>query len=631
MFHFDFTVPSILILLIFLTYFLCEPRLPVRKNRLFVGLVLLEIVVLLFDILSSQADMNYRNLSAFTVELLNMAYFVFFLARIFWFFLYTLDILRRFPKTVSGTMLLYAAVFLLSELITLSGFWTGAVFRIDLDGYHRGPLYNVLYVCFFFYLAVSFVLIILDRRKLSTRDLVSLTGYNVILLVGNIVRILMPQYLVMNTFCLMALMVIFISFENPAIYTMPSGSFTFSAFREYIEERVEQKDYRILGFALRNYSDAREVFGLKQMEQGVNLICKYMTETYPSLPFFYLRSGCFALAGRENLDIRKLTEEISERFRQPWVADETELYLNVAFVQMSSASGRTDAENVVESLTLTLFEIGQREATDNRLFDLDTPSILEHEVSVKRALDHAVENDSVEVFFQPMVDAKTGSLTAAEALARLRDEQGSLIPPADFIGLAEKNGKINRLGEQVLEKVCSFIRGQDMKALGLQWINVNLSPVQCMNRELCTRFLEILNRYEVPAEFVHLEITEASMLDFDMLTGQMRELQKQGFCFALDDYGSGYSNLSRLKLLPFTNIKLDLDLVQAHCKDPDPVLPTFVRLFRDKGLTITAEGIENEAMAQEMSDIGCDYLQGYYFSRPLPQEEFLAKYAPSSR
>ena len=176
----------------------------------------------------------------------------------------------------------------------------------------------------------------------------------------------------------------------------------------------------------------------------------------------------------------------------------------------------------------------------------------------------------------------------------------------------------------MLEKVCRFFSEHDPKQL--QWVNVNLSPIQCMNPELRTRFVDILSRYRVPPPFIHLEITEASMIDYTVLTEQMNELRNRGFCFVLDDYGSGYSNLSRLQRLPFTGIKLDMEIVRAHCKDPNPVLPTLVRVFRERGLSITAEGIETDAVAEEMTAIGCDYLQGYLFSRPVPMDEFRQKY-----
>ena len=614
-------------LLIFLGYFLFQPRLPIRRNRLFFGLLFLQIAVILFDILSSRADNEPLNTTIFLSWLLNMAFFVLFFARIFWFFLFTMNLTGAFPERKKWVRMgLYSLVLIVCVLITLSSVLTGAVFRIDADGYHRGPLYGILYVCAWFYLLLSAALLAAHRRRLSRSELISAVLYNAILAVGYVARYLWPNVLVMNFFCLMAITVIIFAFENPAIYVSTSGGYTFGGLHELIGERINHSGFRVLGFAVRNYADAQAVYGFKQIEQGVTLICRYMMERYPTLEFFYLRAGCFALVGPRSMDVERLSGEIAGRFHQPWVSDETELFLDIAFVHISPDSGLDTADKIMETLMLALVSIGKREGATNMLLDLDNSCLLEREVQVKRALEQAVEENRVEVFLQPLVDAGTGALVAAEALARLRDEHGALIPPGEFISMAEKNGQINRLGEQVLEKVCAFIHEHGMKDLGLQWINVNLSPVQCMNRELCSRFTEILQRYEVEPRWVHLEITEESMIDSRLLMGQMSELWKAGFCFALDDYGSGYSNLSRVKRFPFSNIKLDMDVVQAHCKDPDAVLPTFVELFKEKGFTITAEGIETEEIAREMRDIGCDYLQGYYYSRPLPLTEFLVKY-----
>ena len=116
------------------------------------------------------------------------------------------------------------------------------------------------------------------------------------------------------------------------------------------------------------------------------------------------------------------------------------------------------------------------------------------------------------------------------------------------------------------------------------------------------------------------------MIDLSMLQQQIITLKDNGFQFALDDYGSGYSNLTRVKHYPFINIKLDMEVVWDYFRDKDVLLPAIVKAFKQLNLTITAEGIETKEMAESMKAIGCDYLQGYYFSQPLPVEEFLAHY-----
>ena len=212
-------------------------------------------------------------------------------------------------------------------------------------------------------------------------------------------------------------------------------------------------------------------------------------------------------------------------------------------------------------------------------------------------------------------------------LARITNEEGRVLSPALFIPIAEQNGQINRLGAQVFEKACRFISEGNLDKTGLSWLNVNLSPIQCMKKDLSTELSEILNKYNVHADQIHLEITEASMIDLSLLQKQITTLKTNGFQFALDDYGSGYSNLTRVKHYPFINIKLDMEVVWDYFREKDVLLPAIVQAFKQLHLSITAEGIETKDMAEAMKEIGCDYLQGYYYSKPIPMEEFLKAYS----
>ena len=162
--------------------------------------------------------------------------------------------------------------------------------------------------------------------------------------------------------------------------------------------------------------------------------------------------------------------------------------------------------------------------------------------------------------------------------------------------------------------------------MGISWINVNLSPIQFLRPDLNKRFSKILEKYHVDAEKIHLEITEESMIDYALLQKQIQSMRSTGFQFVLDDYGSGYSNVSRLKKCPFINIKLDMEVVRDYFKEPDKFLPSLVQVFKQMNFTVTAEGVETLEMVESMKNIGCDFLQGYYFSKPLPAREFAEKY-----
>ena len=142
-------------------------------------------------------------------------------------------------------------------------------------------------------------------------------------------------------------------------------------------------------------------------------------------------------------------------------------------------------------------------------------------MQIKKSVELALDQNSVELFLQPVVDSKTFKLVGAESLARIRDTNGQYIPPFLFIPVAEKNGRINLLGEQMFEKTCQFIKSTNIKAAGLSWINVNLSPIQILRRDLNERFASILNNFEVSPEMLHLEITEESMIDFNLLQDEI--------------------------------------------------------------------------------------------------------------
>jgi EAL domain-containing protein (putative c-di-GMP-specific phosphodiesterase class I) len=229
------------------------------------------------------------------------------------------------------------------------------------------------------------------------------------------------------------------------------------------------------------------------------------------------------------------------------------------------------------------------------------------------------------------VESSTNKVICAEALARIRDGEGQIVFPDEFIFMAENIGEISAIGRQVMNKVCRFIREYRPEDYGIEWINVNLSPLQCMNLGLAANIVSILGEHQVEPDRIHLELTEEAMSDSPEFSQQVNNLMERGFLFSLDDYGKGYSNLNRIKQFSFSNIKLDMSIVWDYYDKRDILLPSMVQTFKAMGFRITAEGIESEDMAEVMSRIGCDYLQGFVYSRPIPMELFVQKYMSDRR
>ena len=629
MWNTDFVYPSLMVLAILLIYYFARPLLPNRMNKAFLLLIVTDILTIVSDLLATEADVQYQALSIPLVSALNLLYFAFYLVRIAAFFHLTTVLLKIDLPGLSWEQLLTYAVLLVGEAIVLSSPFSGAVYSIDGLGYHRGSLYGVLAVCSFFYLGLGITALILFRNRLRRGALISAFAYHIILIAGNVARILFPQYLVMNVFCLLAILIIFLSFENPDLYMTDRGpAFNTRALTDWLDDPLHRKESLILGFAIRTYNDQRSMYGGLQMDQGLHLIICWLVKEFPQFLMFYLRGGNFAIAGPEDADWEEIRRRISDRFLKSWQAESAYLYLNVTYVEIRLSSRFGPSDGIVNTLIYALDEAGESADIEQTLMPEETLREIDRQIGIKRCLDKALENNAVEVFLQPIVDSGTGRIVAAEALARLRNEDGQLIPPGLFIPIAEKNGHINLLGEQVLRKVCAFIRDHDVRAMGLNWINVNLSPIQCMHSGLPQLFASILQEYGVSPDQIHLEITEESMVNYSKQERQIEKLLQYGFQLALDDYGSGFSNLHQVKKYSFAHIKLDMKIVWDYIRDRDSLLPALVEAFRQMGFSITAEGIETQEMAEAMTGIHCDYLQGYYFSKPLPAGEFIEKYMP---
>jgi len=251
--------------------------------------------------------------------------------------------------------------------------------------------------------------------------------------------------------------------------------------------------------------------------------------------------------------------------------------------------------------------------------------------SYKRYTDivHVLKKQIVEksfmVYYQPIYSAKENRFSAAEALIRMYDEKLGFVPPDEFIPIAENNGLIIEIGEIVFRKVCAFL-SREGGELGIDYIEVNLSMLQCMQEDLHKTLIEIMDEFKIPYEKIDFEITETfSMTDQNILLKNMNELITAGSSFAMDDYGTGFSNTDYLIKYPFKLVKLDKIFIWDAMKDDKAmtILKHTVAMIKSLNLMIVAEGVETKEQAELLMDVGCDFLQGYLYSKPLQKELYI--------
>ena len=249
--------------------------------------------------------------------------------------------------------------------------------------------------------------------------------------------------------------------------------------------------------------------------------------------------------------------------------------------------------------------------------------------TIEDVVRQAVKDKSFDVYYQPILSVKEGSFSSAEALVRLKRKDGEkYISPEDFIPIAEKCGLVQEIDDLVFEKVCSFISRENLMSYGLKTIEVNLSGNDAVDAHTHERLFRKMEKYHIPPNYINFEITDTSHITKDeTFKENIRKMREQGFTFSMDDFGTGDSNLLELLKMDYVLIKMDREFVW-NCLDPDKpdklnVLKHTIDFIRKNGLHVLAEGVETLEQAKVLIDNGVEYLQGFYYSRPVPEDEYI--------
>ena len=247
-------------------------------------------------------------------------------------------------------------------------------------------------------------------------------------------------------------------------------------------------------------------------------------------------------------------------------------------------------------------------------------------IAMEKEIIDAIVYDRVMIMLQPIWSVEKKCFSSAEVLTRLVREDGSLIMPGDFIPVAEDLGIIADLEDVIIKKTCEFLKQINLEAFGLDYIEVNLSVKNGENIEFAKNYLKTLAAYEIEPKFLNFEITEtATLIEKEHLIENMNAMINEGCHFSLDDFGSGESNLNYIIDMPIRLVKFDKAIADAvrDKKRAKTIMRLAIQMAHELGLKTVAEGIEEEEMVNVMKDMGIDYIQGYYFSKPLEQSAFL--------
>ncbi|MBP0617577.1 putative bifunctional diguanylate cyclase/phosphodiesterase [Jiella mangrovi] len=287
--------------------------------------------------------------------------------------------------------------------------------------------------------------------------------------------------------------------------------------------------------------------------------------------------------------------------------------------RLEKGAAQSNVDGLIKNADLALYRAKVEGRGTYRFFEAEMDARLQARRALELDLRAAIENDELELFYQPFVDTVRRVVSGFEALLRWRHPERGLVSPGEFIPVAEESGLMARMGLWVLETACRQAVNwpADLK------ISVNLSPVQFRSRTLAADVRDVLNKTGLDPRRLQLEVTESLLLqETEIVLRTLKALRDLGIAISMDDFGTGYSSLGYLSRFPFDKIKIDQSFVRSiEARENLAIIRAVIGLSRAMDIAVIAEGVETLEQCHRLQDEGCSEMQGYYFSRPEPEEE----------
>ena len=624
-YNIDFEVCSLLFLFMLLLYFLSKKHIESFQSKQFRLYMIVGIIDIMLNILSCTIEEYAPPVSL--MLLVNLAFLVVHMCVPYICTEYVLMMLRGGSLPVKNK-LIFSIPFAFIEILILSSPFSDMIFYCDSTGYHHGPYHILTYATMGLYLVVAVVEIIIRRKNVEN---ISLAFLIFIISVSSGVagiQAFFSDVLLSGLGISLSVFLMYFTIEDPAVFIDPlTESMNRSGFMKLTGEfRKEERPYSLLVVALDNFKILNEVFGVEGGDVILKLLVNELHKRYPQGRVFRYNGDTFCIVVNKDIECTKEAGEIKKIIHKNWMINGVAVDLSACICIVYADKCAESDTDLIKAIDYSLKSAKQMGKGQMFVYDDAASEDMVRGAAIEQAMLNAIESRSFEVHYQPIYDTVSHSIHSLEALARLNVPEYGYVSPEEFIRIAEQNGMIIEIGNLVLDEVCKFIIDGKLEEKGIEFVEVNLSVVQCMQENYHQIVVDILKKRGVSPKMVNLEITEtAAAYSEDILVRNMARMRLADLEFSMDDYGSGYSNINYIVKMPFSIIKIDKIFVWSAFKKGKMrrILENTVSMFHDINMRVVAEGVEDKEMADTLATMGVEYLQGFYYSKPLPPGRLL--------
>lgn len=620
-------VCSLIFMVAITVAYFTRKKYPVATSRLFgVGLILLDANISL-DILFCVLLDNSNVIPIGWVELVAELFFVTQFVLSYSLYAYVLYSIGKSIK--------YSPIYLLTIIPSAVGavlFFTNSIHHwnfsfvfneaTQLYDFVPGPTFLSLYIInWFCNYAVTISYTVAFRKVLPKELLRVLMSVMVIVLSAAVIQTIQPQYLMSGVAYTLSAMFAVVSICDPDIKVdRISLAFNDTAFIDYLNtQRFEkQRKYYVI-FDIESFGLFSEKFGTTSANELLGTIRKFIESINKKTYIFRVQSYRFVLLFKNREEQMQMVDAINERFARPFniKGHVVDITLDILYFVNDSVFTNSDRYNdfIIRTLSIINFK-------DTKCIELDNAFLaqISRDRRIKEILEECLKaKDGLYMVYHPIYDIKKKCFNHFEALIRLANDEFGYVGPSEFIPIAETFGLANDIDYFVLNETCAFLERNPQ----IESLEINISCAEFFNNP-SERFMKIINKYSINPSRIILEITETVAVKYPEKTKEfMADLGQYGIKFAMDDFGSGYSNIARFITLPFSVAKLDKSLLEES-QNIAIFFDAAINLFKNLNIPIVIEGVETEKQLNLSINKKVDYIQGYYFSKPLKEEDLLA-------
>lgn len=563
-------------------------------------------------------------------SLINWQYFFhllyfFFHSTLSWLFcLYIMNVTGSGVGRKKIFYILFILPYIMSEVLILTNFWTSYAFYMEGIIYKRGKLMPLLYSFGVIYIVLGFVFFFKYKKAISRVDSIAIGTVIIVATFGIALQALRSDILFELFAEAIAFLILMILLEEKRGHiNQITGLLNRTAFIDANRTLIEtNQEYELVLVKFANMESFKEMIDEKEHNHIMIEIANWFTQSFPDIDVYGYHDNKFACVIKNKELTQNVIDKTIERFNEDWHLDNYNYRIDSIVTRIKIPSD-INSLSVLEDVISSNY---QKRKAGSYFVPFEQVNELSNVRIRERQLRSAISENKLMVKYQPIWSNKEQKTIACEALLRINTPELIDVSPEVYIPVAEKTGLIRDIGLFVFEEVCKFLNNERLKKSSIRYIEINLSLFQFLYDDLIESFESIRKKYNVKASQINLEITEsASTSDIKRFSETIEKFKSLGYSFSLDDFGTGYSNLVGLLKSEYKNVKIDKSIISLAVNNEKTahLLSNLIGLIKASISDVIQEGVETKEQLDLVLSYGCDLIQGFYFSAPLTEDDFL--------